>query len=271
MSKVSRLINSTLRKIAKPFRPSSIKAQINQALHRAGYEFRRLKPDSGHADQLSAVLCSEEVDMVIDIGANEGQFAREIRQAGYTGKIISFEPLSSARRVLIDHASSDPHWLVHEQLALGDQEGAITINISGNSYSSSILPMLETHANAAIDSAYVDSETVPISKLDSVAAEYLEPGCNFFIKIDTQGFELQVLNGARETLPLAKGVLCELSLVPLYEGQALWREVIDRLNEEGFFLWILLPGFTDPRTGQSLQIDGIFLRKDAEERKTLIK
>jgi hypothetical protein len=71
-----------------------------------------------------------------------------------------------------------------------------------------------------------------------------------------------VLDGATETLGRAQGLICELSLIPLYEGQKLWRDVIDRLDKEGFMLWALQKGFTDPRTGQSLQVDGIFLRRD---------
>ena len=160
-------------------------------------------------------------------------------------------------------ASRDPAWHIHEQAAIGDQDGYIEINIAGNSVSSSVLPMLESHSSAALDSAYVSSERVPIVRLDSVAPQYLQPNSSLFIKIDTQGFEWQVLDGASETLKLAKGLLCELSLVPLYDKQRLWRDIIEQLEAEGFVLWALQKGFTDPRTGQSLQMDGIFLRKSS--------
>ena len=103
---------------------------------------------------------------------------------------------------------------------------------------------------------------MPIAKLDSVAKHYMTPESKLFIKIDTQGFEWQVLDGARETLQQACGVLCELSLVLLYDGQRLWRDIVDRLDGEGFMLWALQKDFTDPRTGQSLQMEGIFLRQD---------
>ena len=68
-------------------------------------------------------------------------------------------------------------------------------------------------------------------------------------------------DGAKNTISRASGIICELSLVPLYNNQRLWREIIDRLDSEGFILWALQKGFTDPKTGQSLQMDGIFLRK----------
>ncbi len=84
----------------------------------------------------------------------------------------------------------------------------------------------------------------------------------YIVKIDTQGFEWQVFDGAAETLRNAQGVICELSLVPLYEGQRLWRDIIDRLEGEGFTLWALLRGFTDSRNGRSMQVDAVFLRLD---------
>lgn len=80
------------------------------------------------------------------------------------------------------------------------------------------------------------------------------------MKIDTQGFEWQVLDGARTTLPKFQRVLLELSLVPLYEGQHLWQEMIGRLEQEGFTLWALQPGFIDPINGRTMQVDGIFYR-----------
>ncbi len=241
---------------------SFIKTQIRKKFRIFGLELSRYHPSNSAAAQLVKALELAGINVVFDIGANEGQFAREIREYGYTGKIVSFEPLSSARKKLLSFASADPNWEVHDQSAIGDQDGEIEIHIAGNSVSSSVLPMLESHSSAAVGSGYVDSESVPIAKLDSVAKQYITPESKLFIKIDTQGFEWQVLAGASETLQQARGVLCELSLVPLYDGQRLWRDIVDRLDAEGFMLWALQKGFTDPRTGQSLQMDGIFLRQD---------
>jgi len=131
----------------------------------------------------------------------------------------------------------------------------------GEIITTEVADMLESHSSAAVGSAYVASERVPICRLDSIESRYLAPEANLFIKIDTQGFEWQVLDGANETLKRAHGVLCELSLVPLYDGQRLWRDIVDRLDDEGFMLWALQKGFTDSSTGQSLQVDGIFLRR----------
>jgi FkbM family methyltransferase len=240
----------------------SLKSKLRKYFQMSGYDISRYHPSSSSAAQICKALEISGVDIIFDIGANEGQFAKETRDSGYRRKIVSFEPLSSARVKLLEFAELDKNWIIHDQSAIGDQNGFIEINIAGNSVSSSVLPMLQSHSSAAVGSAYIASERVPISSLDSVADKYLAPNSNLFIKIDTQGYEWQVLDGAHETLKRAKGLLCELSLVPLYEGQRLWRDIIDRLDAEGFALWALQKGFTDPRTGQSLQMDAIFLRRD---------
>jgi FkbM family methyltransferase len=201
------------------------------------------------------------IDLVFDVGANAGQFAQHIRASGFKGHIVSFEPLSDAHRKLCASAAHDPLWSVHERCALGDQDGVTALNIAGNSQSSSILPMTEIHSAAAPGSEYVGKETTPLVKLDSISNRYLVLGQRPFLKIDTQGFEWQILVGAQATLPLIRGVLCELSLVVLYEGQHLWREMIDRLEGIGFTLWGLQPGFMDQH-GRNLQTDAIFFRED---------
>jgi FkbM family methyltransferase len=241
-----------------------LKKIIKKIARKFGIEITRYSPSNSAAAQLVKALEVAGINVIFDIGANEGQFAKEIREYGYTGKIVSFEPLTSARKKLLTLVLDDPKWEVHDQSAIGDQDGEIEIHIAGNSVSSSVLPMLESHSSAALGSAYIDSERVPLARLDSFSFRYLTPESKLFIKIDTQGFEWQVLDGAHETLKRARGVLCELSLVPLYERQRLWRDIVDRLNEEGLMLWALQKGFTDSRTGQSLQMDGIFFKTNGK-------
>ncbi len=212
------------------------------------------------AIQLVSTLRKFEIDLVLDIGANTGQFGSEIRYYGYTGKIVSFEPLSQAHSILVKTIAEDSNWEAYPPCALGDQNGETVINIAGNSQSSSLLPMLDAHRSAAPESVYEGEERVSIKTLDIVAGDYVKGARAPFLKIDTQGFEWRVLDGARETLPRIKGILVELSLVPLYEGQHLWRDLVDRLEDEGFALWALRPGFIDQRQGRTLQVDGVFYR-----------
>lgn len=237
-----------------------VKNITRRFIHSLGWDLHRLSPSSNPSRQLLAALNYVQADIVFDIGANIGQFAQQLRSVGFSGKIISFEPLSSEHASLRIAAQGDAKWIVNSRTAVGDQDGEIEINIAGNSVSSSVLPMLEAHSSAAIDSAYIAIERTPLIRLDSVASSYLTTNARPFIKIDTQGFESQVLDGASETIKHAQGVLLELSLVSLYEGQKLWLEMIQRMEAYGFTLWIIQTGFSDPHSGRTLQIDAIFLR-----------
>ena len=228
---------------------------------RVGLEIRKFSPRSSPVAQIVSSLKHFDIDLVFDVGANHGQFAQEIRSGGYTGRIVSFEPLSTAHLELLRTSSGDRSWDIYPRCALGDSDGEIEINVAGNSVSSSIMPMLESHRSAAPQSAYRGKETVAVKTLDALARPYLDSSRAPFLKIDTQGFEWQVLEGARTALPHIRGVLLELSLVPLYEGQHLWEEIIDRLKREGFNLWAIQPEFIDPRDGRTLQANGIFFRE----------
>lgn len=233
---------------------------IKSLIHSVGFDIHRFSAESSPSFQLLKALERFDVDLVFDVGANIGQFASGLREVGYKGSLVSFEPLSAAHRTLSRAASRDARWVVHQRGAIGDQDGDIEINIAGNSFSSSVLPMMEAHSSAARGSVYVGSETTPIFRLDSVASAYLSNSCRPFLKIDTQGYESKVLDGAPATLAQLKGILCELSLVPLYEGQHLWMEMIHRIESEGFTLWSIQTAFTDPRDGRTLQIDATFFR-----------
>jgi len=238
----------------------STKRLIKSSMRRLGFHVGRLSPATNPALQLLKGLEHFGIEFIFDIGANRGQFASELLSFGYRGRIASFEPLVDAHRDLAMAAADSAQWDVADRTAIGDFDGEIEFNIAGNSVSSSALPMLASHASASSGSAYVGKVQVPIVKLDSIAAEYRQNADKFLIKIDTQGFEWQVLDGAPETLAQATGVLCELSLVPLYEGQQLWFSLIERLASEGFTLWSLQNGFTDRRNGRTLQVNATFFR-----------
>ena len=235
-------------------------SDLKQSVRALLRKLRRGSTATRNSRQLLRGFNAFGIDLVFDVGANTGQFACEIRDNGFRGRIVSFEPLSGAHRELTVAAANDPLWSVHERCALGDKEGSVVLNIAGNSVSSSVLEMAAAHAAAAPGSAYVGQEETALTKLDSVAHRYLGNSQRPFLKIDTQGFEWQVLTGAEQPLPSIQGVLCELSLVTLYEGQHLWRDLVDRLEGSGFTLWGLQPSFMDQR-GRNLQSDAIFFRE----------
>jgi FkbM family methyltransferase len=218
--------------------------------------------ENGWKRQFVKQLESRQIRIVFDVGANSGQYATDLRKAAYSGRIISFEPLSGPFSLLESNASRDPAWDCR-QCALGDVDGTISINVAGNAgASSSVLPMLQRHQDAFPPANYVDVEEVQIRRLDSVAAEFLKPNDSIFLKIDVQGFEKQVLAGGRSMLSeRVVGLQLELSFVPLYEGGMLIGEALDLVHSLGFTLTELQPGFRDPRDGRLLQADGIFFRE----------
>jgi FkbM family methyltransferase len=206
------------------------------------------------------LLRSEGIEMVLDVGANAGQYAGRLRAAGYSGGIVSFEPLAQAFAALERAAAADPGWEAR-RLALSDTDGEAEIHVSANSWSSSLLDMDERHLASAPESAYVGTERVTTARLDSIWDEVLGQDARPFLKLDVQGFEMRVLRGATGHLDHLAGVQAELSLVHLYEGDSLWRDLVDHLEAYDFELAGLEPGFEDPKTGRMLQADGIFLRR----------
>jgi FkbM family methyltransferase len=206
-------------------------------------------------------LAAHHVDVVLDVGANSGQYATSLREADFTGRIVSFEPLSAPFARLARSASADPRWDCR-QCALGDVDQTVTMNVAGNSgASSSILPMLQAHRDAFPRANYVGVEDVTVRRLDTAASEFLWPGEAAFLKIDVQGFERQVITGASSTIDHhCVGMQLELSLAPLYEGGMLIREALDLMDSLGFVLAGLAPGFIDVRNGRVLQADGVFFR-----------
>jgi FkbM family methyltransferase len=239
-----------------------IKQFIKSLLNKMGYDLRRYNFSSSIDAQFIAMLDYHKINLIFDVGANIGQFGKTLRALGYGGRIVSFEPLSNERSQLLEASKDDPLWDVAPQAAIGSNDGEIDIYISANSQSSSALNMLETHSTAAPESCYIGKERVNLYKLDTLATEYIQIDSVVFLKIDTQGFEDQVLMGASCTLEKAAGLQLELSLVPLYEGQKLFDELNQKVNTLGFNLWTLSPVFVNSLTGRLLQVDATFFKNE---------
>jgi len=235
-----------------------LKEIVRSFAKRCGYEI--LGPARSYAGErsIAALLRKEEINLVLDIGANLGQFAEGLLATGYRGRIVSFEPLSTTHDQLRANAGRYPNWTVAERTALGEKAGSVEIHVSTAHASSSILNMLPSHLEAAPGSGYIGAETVPVNRLDDLCP--LSPTDRVVLKIDVQGYERQVLEGAPRVLGSCRAVITEMSLAPLYEGQVLVKEMWDLLASYGFEAWSLEPGFRDPVTGRMLQFDGIFVR-----------
>jgi len=163
---------------------------------------------------------------------------------------------------LCRNSQFDSNWTVADRTAIGAETGSVEIHVSGNTASSSILDMLPIHSNVAPESIYLSTEKVPMNRLDDLYAPSSSE--RVLLKIDVQGYEKHVLEGATRILGSCRAVISEMSLVPLYEGQVLANELLGLLEARGFEPWSLEPFFRDPVTGRLLQFDGVFVRgKDA--------
>ena len=149
------------------------------------------------------------------------------------------------------------------QAGLGREEGPATIHVSGRTAASSLLPIRASTTDLAGALKTVDEETVQITTLAAAAAAHLREGDRPFLKVDTQGYERAVLDGGAGVLDRFVGVQIELSLVSLYEGDALLPELAGYLYDRGFVLAELEHGFRDPTTAHLLQVDGVFFRSSA--------
>lgn len=223
-------------------------------LARRGLEVRRHS-----STRRQAMLSKHQVDLVLDIGAADGGYGHSLRRFGYSGHIVSFEPLSAAYASLRETISDDPLWTAHN-LALGSTPGEATINVASNSNSSSFLPMLDAHRDAAPSVDYVAEETVAVARLDDVAADVVGSALRPYLKIDTQGFEREVLAGGANTVARCVGLQLELSFVPLYDGGMLVDEAVGWAYERGFHLVGTEQGYAAP-SGEVLQMDGVFVRE----------
>jgi FkbM family methyltransferase len=233
---------------------------IRKLLLKLGIEVNRYNLLQSASARMAYLLKYNKIDLVIDIGANDGGYGANLRSIGYKGNIISFEPTSNAYKKLLLNSEKDKSWFIAPRCAVGNFDGFTDINISLNSVSSSIFKMMQTHKKACPASVYKAKEKCSVIKLDSFRHDWLKSKKNIFLKIDVQGYEHLILQGAKKFLKNTRGIQIELSLVPLYEKQRLYLQLINILRKNGFYLWNIVPGFTQPLTGRLLQFDGVFFR-----------
>ena len=235
-----------------------VKGLIKKLAHYFGHDIVHL-PSDPVARQWLDLMQSNKIDVVFDVGANTGQFGKKIRKLGYAGPIVSFEPLPEAYPILQRTALDHQPWQT-VRTGIGNNDGTAEINVSRNSYSSSLLPILPLHVESEASSVYIRQETIQVQKIDSILNQYCQPGQNVYLKIDTQGYEKQVFDGCHQSLDRIRGFQLELSLQPLYEEETLLQEMIIVLRQAGYKLKLIESGHRNYETGELLQIEGYFFK-----------
>jgi FkbM family methyltransferase len=241
---------------------TTLKGVVAASARSAGVDLVRYRSVRHPIGRRARLMKALGIDQVIDVGANRGQFAIELRRAGYRGHIVSIEPLGEPFQSLFRLAAADDRWTVIRS-AVGPNSGSATIHVAANGgASSSVLPMLDLHIRAAPEAQYVADETVDVATLDDLAEPHTTNGAALFTKVDVQGYELQVLGSGALTLARSTLVQLEMSLSPLYAMAPTHRDVLEFMGQRGFELVGIETGFADP-SGLLLQVDGLFASGDA--------
>lgn len=215
--------------------------------------------------RLAQLLERQRISLVVDVGANEGQYGARLRHAGYAGRIVSFEPGAEAHRAVAGRARADARWEVAPRLALGSKTGRAQLKTGNRSDMNSLLRVRATTLEAFPKLSIDSEETVEVRRLDGVLDELVAPAPEerTFLKIDTQGYEAAVLAGAEGFIARIAGLQIEMSLVPLYEGESDYLELLRWVHGHGFEPHLILGGFFSRVLGRQLQVDGVFFRANA--------
>ena len=229
-----------------------MKRFLNAVCRRFGIVLRRVSQDPDLIDFIS----DRGINVVIDVGAKVGQFGEFLRGNRYRGKIISFEPIESAFQILSQNAEADGNWEAHH-CGLGAASGEALINVSEFNVFSSILTVTNVATQYDKRAAVERTETISLSTLDEVAVDSSD---KILLKIDTQGYEKQVIEGGRQLLSQLDGIWMELPISHFYEDTWKFHEAVRFMEQAGFVPAQFHPVSYDSKDKMSLiEVDCLFL------------
>jgi FkbM family methyltransferase len=228
---------------------------IRRLARRLGYEVRQYTPLRSFTAARERLL--DGIDVVLDVGANAGQYGEGLRELGFRGRLVSLEPVAEAFAELERRAADDGAWDA-VRVAASDFDGELTLNITDDSRSSSVLARNERFSDKA-GWAPKESRQVAARRLDGLLDELLRPDERAYLKLDVQGYERTVLDGAGAALARFEAIELELSVTPLYEGQPSLSVMLPLLAERGFRPVCLEPILLDDE-GLLMELDGLFAR-----------
>ena len=197
---------------------------------------------SSETRALARILDYHRISLVLDVGANAGQYGVKLRRGDYLGWIVSIEPAADLHRALRNAAMGDERWRVMPPLALGDHEGTVTIH-----------PGTDTETAG-------EAEAVPMARLDGILSDHAGPADRVFLRLGTRGFDFEVLRGAEGVLDRIHGIQMELALVPVYRDEPDYLDAIARMAGLGFTPVLFSPGYFNRRTARQLTMDVVFAR-----------
>lgn len=213
---------------------------------------------------LRQLLRESRIDRVLDVGAHRGGFGQRLRRVGYRGDIVSFEPNAEVFTELSGVAARDGSWTVHP-VAVGNRSGTVTFNIARDSKFSSVHHRSGASAQFGDMMELVRVEEVPLWTLDDFSARtpLAASGRRVLLKVDTQGFDHAVFEGARRLLSVVDAVMFEVPFIAIYEGVPPYTETLRMLEALGFGVYSICPIARDAASGCIMEADVILRRRPA--------
>ena len=235
-------------------------SRFRRLCRRLGFDVAAYPGAALHWPRVVALLQAHEISVVFDVGANEGQYATALFNNGYGGRIVSYEPVSAVHEILNRNAAARANWEVAPRAAVGATAGEAVVNISGESDMSSLHEMTPTARKHLSRAQATGSETTPMVTLADELAGRAGAQDRVFVKSDTQGHEADVLDGLGDAVSRVAGMQLELAMEPVYEGQARYLELLNRLEGLGFTPRLVIPGYYSRHYGGMLEFDVVAFR-----------
>ena len=220
-----------------------MKNNIRSLINRFGYDVVRFGRNNNTFDDLLTNLFSlYDIRCVIDVGANAGQYGRFLRNLGFDGHIVSFEPVNNVFDKLREEAKGDPKWHCYN-LALGDKPEDKIINVYSSTVFSSFLEATDYAKGIWKSLEQNQEEVVSVVTLDDMVVEIEKiTGCNrFYLKLDTQGYDQPAFRGARATMDKVAAMQTELSMIHVYDGMPDPLDILKEFTAPGFFVAGMYP------------------------------
>ncbi|MDD2934519.1 MAG: FkbM family methyltransferase [Methylotenera sp.] len=230
---------------------------IKVIAEKLGYELIKKKKDASLKSHLQRILKQYEIDLVLDVGANQGQYGKMLRNLGYKGEIISFEPVRSAYEKLKESTEKDNLWKVFK-LGLSDKKGVTQINVFKSSVFSSLLKPNEFGQNSFKKMEQSVTEEIDLDTLDNFLNANHIKNKRIFLKMDTQGHDLNVFFGTRNSIATIVGIQSEISFQPIYENMPNYHESLKEYEGAGFMATGLYP-VSRSASGAIIEMDCVML------------